>query len=120
MALLSTIIFTQFLTTNLAKARTLILTCMCLFQWFNAWNCRSETRSLFSLNFFANGWLLLATFAVILLQMLILYVPFFQNVFSVVPLTFYEWMLLTVIASSIIWFEEIRKLIFKKMHKEFI
>ena len=36
-----------------------------MFQWFNAWNCRSLTKSVFQLGFFSNKWLILATIFVI-------------------------------------------------------
>lgn len=96
---------------DLAKARTLALTCMALFQWFNAWNCRSETTSVFKMGIFSNIWLALATVWIFFLHLCLIYLPFMQGIFHTVPLTFYEWIMLTGIASSIIILEELRKLI---------
>lgn len=95
---------------NVAHARTIALMTMAMFQWFNAWNCRSERQSIFSLGFFSNFWLILGTFLVLLLQLIIVYVPWMQTVFKTVPLSMHDWIVITVVSSSIILFEELRKL----------
>ncbi|MGA9530471.1 MAG: HAD-IC family P-type ATPase, partial [Candidatus Babeliales bacterium] len=65
--------FTRYYTVDIAYARTLTLLTMSMYQWFNAWNCRSETRSLFSLGLFTNRWLILATTGVFILQLFLVY-----------------------------------------------
>ncbi len=73
-----------------AQARTMALVTLAMFQWFNAWNCRSETKSLFALQFMGNFWLLVATFVVIVLQLLIFVCTPLQTLFSVTSLTWYH------------------------------
>jgi len=108
MAGLSLLIFSWYLY-DIALARTMVLITMAMFQWFNAWNCRSETKSIFSLGLLTNKWLIGATSFVLFLQMLILYTPFMRVIFKTVPLSLAQWGLIILISSSIIALEELRK-----------
>jgi magnesium-transporting ATPase (P-type) len=95
--------------TDIVHARTMTLITMAMFQWFNAWNCRSQTRSIFQLGFFANPWLLLAIGFVFLLQIVVTTVPFMQYIFKTVPLSPLEWFIVLLISSSVVILEELRK-----------
>lgn len=97
------------------KAWTISLTVLAVFQWFNAWNCRSETTSIFSTNPFANKYLVGATLIVIALQVSALYTPFLQTILRTTPLSFSEWVLVLLVASSILAVEEARKLFVRGM-----
>jgi Ca2+-transporting ATPase len=105
----SFLVFRALYTTDLAYARTMTLQVMAMYQWFNAWNCRSEHTSLFKLGFFANRWLILATSLVLGLQMIILYVPFMRELFKTVPLSFCDWAFVVLVTAPIILLEEVRK-----------
>ncbi|CAN5213000.1 cation-transporting P-type ATPase [soil metagenome] len=98
---------------DLPLARTMTLLTLGMFQWFNAWNCRSETLSIFQLGWWTNKWLILATILVISLQVLLLYVPFLQSLFSTVPLNGYQWFFAALVSSTILWIEEARKLVMR-------
>jgi len=87
-------IFLYYYQSGVAYARTMTLIVLAMFQWFNAWNCRSTTQSIFQLGLFSNKWLLLATSFVLSLQFLILYVPVMQDLFNTVPLSWHDWELL--------------------------
>ena len=87
------------------------MTTLAVFQWFNAWNCRSERESIFRTNPFSNLYLIGATGIVIALQVLALNVPFLQNLLHTMPLTGDEWLTCIAVASSILVVEEVRKLI---------
>jgi len=87
------------------------MTVLAIFQWFNAWNCRSERRSVFSMNFLGNLHLIWATLTVIFLQILAVYNPFMQKILHTTALSFAEVVLVISIALSIIVVEEVRKLI---------
>jgi P-type Ca2+ transporter type 2C len=117
MALISLTLF-YYYQSNLALARTMTLTTMALFQWFNIWNCRSERKSIFSIGFFTNKWLVIACCFVFFLQLLVLYVPFMQTLFRTVPLTFNQWLLITALSSSIIIIEEVRKWFSRRFFSE--
>lgn len=94
---------------DLALARTITLVTMAMFQWFNAWNCRSQDRSVFQLGLTSNRWLLVAFAVVFFLQLFIIYVPPMQQVFSTVPLSLFHWIIIFVVSSSIFVIEELRK-----------
>ena len=95
---------------DLVKAWTISLTVLAVFQWFNAWNCRSATESVFRTNPFSNLYLVGATAIVITLQLLAVYMPFLQNILHTTALSLSEWVLIILVASSILFIEELRKL----------
>ncbi|MFA7193454.1 MAG: HAD-IC family P-type ATPase [Candidatus Paceibacterota bacterium] len=105
--------FGQYFENNIEKAWTISLTTLAMFQWFNAWNCRSETKSIFALNPFSNLYLIGATIIVILLQILAVYNPFMQSILKTVPLTLDEWLMMIPVALSVVFVEEIRKVVHK-------
>lgn len=105
----SIILFAYYYPVSLAKAQTMTMLTMAMFQWFNAWNCRSMEHSVFSIGFFNNRWLNRATLLVLCLQFLVVYNPVMQKIFKTVPISPVEWVLVMSVASSIFWIEEIRK-----------
>ncbi|MFZ5953719.1 MAG: cation-translocating P-type ATPase [Candidatus Dependentiae bacterium] len=113
MALGTVWVFLQF-QNSVVLARTMTLLTLALFQWFNAWNCRSEKKSLLHTKFFGNKWLVVATIFVLCLQGLILYVPSLQRLFSVMPVGWYHWMYAMSVAAIILIAEEVRKLFINK------
>jgi P-type Ca2+ transporter type 2C len=117
MAIGTLYLFSQNYQTDLAKAWTISLTTLAVFQWFNAWNCRSEEKSIFQINPFSNKFLIGATFIVIALQMVAIYTPFFQKVLQTTPLSGREWFMIILVASSVLIVEELRKFAYKKFGK---
>ncbi|MEK7574979.1 MAG: HAD-IC family P-type ATPase [Patescibacteria group bacterium] len=99
---------------GMTKAWTMALTLMAVFQWFNAWNCRSEEKSIFQINPFSNKFLIAATGIVILLQLTAVYNPFVQGFLHTTSLSLSEWGIIIVIASSIIFVEEVRKFFYRR------
>ena len=102
-------LFNNYLASAPAKAWTISLTVLAVFQWFNAWNCRFEDKSIFQTNFFANKFLVGATALVIGLQFLAVYNPLMQKILHTVPLNLADWLVVIPIAASIIMVEEVRK-----------
>lgn len=108
------ILFSHYLENEPAKAWTVSLTVLAVFQWFNAWNCRHESKSIFSMNIFANKFLVGATFTIIALQLVVVYNSFMQKFLHTVPLNYSDWFVIISFALSIILAEEIRKLFTRK------
>lgn len=100
---------------DLAKAWTIALTTLAVFQWFNAWNCRHESKSVFRTNPFSNKFLIGATLIIVFLQILAIYNPLMQKILHTAPLKPSEWLIIASIAASIILVEEIRKLFYRKI-----
>ncbi len=96
------------------KALTMSFTVLAMFQWFNAWNCRSDEYSLFTMNPLRNVPMVLATAGVIFLQLLAIYHPLMQKLLRTVPLSLSEWFIIVSIAVSIILVEEVRKLFYRR------
>lgn len=95
---------------DMIHAQTIALTLLAVYQWFNAWNSRSETTSAFQ-NLFTNRWLLVAMVIVITAQIAVVHWPPLQKLLGTVPLTLGEWLTIVGIATSIFLFEEVAKLI---------
>ena len=71
-------------------ARTVAFTSIVFFEFILAYQCRSETKHIFQLGWegvTANKMLFVSVVVGLTLQLMILYVPFLNNVFHVVPLT---------------------------------
>ncbi|KKW45440.1 MAG: putative cation transport ATPase [Candidatus Kaiserbacteria bacterium GW2011_GWA2_58_9] len=109
MAVGALILFDMYAAEGFAKASTVVLSALAVFQWFNAWNCRAEKESLFSQNFFGNAYLVGATGLVICLQLLAVYNPFLQGILHTVPLSLSDWLIIVPVAASIVLAEELRK-----------
>ena len=100
---------------NTILASTLVMTVLAVFQWFNAWNCRSSRDSVFR-GFFSNSFLIPAFLGSLSLHLFALYNPLMQDLMHTVPLKLDQWLIVFSIALSVIFFEEIRKF-FARMQK---
>ena len=94
---------------TLEHARTVAVTTMVLFQFFQAWNSRSETESVFRINLLSNPFLFVALIAAFFAQLAVLYVPALQWLFRTVPLSAGEWIEVIVVASSVLVVVEVDK-----------
>lgn len=109
MVIFSLLLFGLTYEADLARAMTLALTILCVFQWLNAWNSRSETESIFKMNPFENLWLIGGTIVAFVFQLLAVYHPFFQSFLRTVPLNLADWLIVFALSLSIIAVEEARK-----------
>ena len=85
----------------LEEVMALTFVTLVLIQFFNAYNCRSERRSVFRRPF-ANRWLNIAVSWEVALLIAILYVPFFQPAFGTFSLSTADWLLVVSLAFSIV------------------
>ncbi|MBI2673685.1 MAG: HAD-IC family P-type ATPase [Candidatus Zambryskibacteria bacterium] len=113
MLVITLVLFQNYFETDLAKAWTISLTVLAVFQWFNAWNCRSENKSIFQANIFENRFMAGATLAALSFQILAVYNPLFQRFLHTVPLALSDWLVIIALATSIIWVEEVRKFLWR-------
>ena len=95
---------------TLDEARTAGFTVLVFAQLFNAFNARSEADSALR-GLLTNARLLGAVALSVLLQVLVVYVPFLNSAFGTVPLSGIEWASCIVIASAVLWAEELRKVV---------
>jgi Ca2+-transporting ATPase len=99
---------------GLPRARTAAFVVLACSQLFHALNCRSQTDSLFKIGVFTNKNLILAGAVSFLLQMAVVYVPFFQTVFKTESLRFIDWIMVVALSSLPLWAMELVKAVSKK------
>ncbi|WP_255678712.1 calcium-translocating P-type ATPase, SERCA-type [Methanosarcina sp. DH1] len=85
---------------SIEKLQTMIFTLVVFSEMFNAFNWRSDRYSIFSLGLFTNKPLVYAVLTTIVLQLVVIYVPFFQTAFRTVPLSLFEWGVVLSLAST--------------------
>jgi Ca2+-transporting ATPase len=99
---------------SLERARTIAVTTMVLFQFFQAWNSRSELQSVFTISPSRNPFLFYSMVAAFLAQIAVVYVPALQWVFRTEPLTGAEWIQIGLVALTVVLAVELDKLIRRK------
>jgi P-type Ca2+ transporter type 2C len=99
---------------GLAEARTAGFTVLVLAQLFNCLNSRSERESAFR-GLFSNPLLWAAIAVSLVLQVLVVHVPLFNDAFDTTRLSAGDWMLCAAMASSVLWVDELKKLIVRRM-----
>jgi magnesium-transporting ATPase (P-type) len=97
-------------THDLAYARTAGFTVLVLAQLFNCFNARSETASAWH-GLFANHWLWGTVALSVLMQAAAVHLPWLNLAFGTVPLDARTWLVCTAMASGVLWFGELRKLL---------
>lgn len=95
---------------SLAEARTMTFCTMVTFEWFKAFNARSDEYTTFKLGMLRNRWLILSISVAILLQLGVVYVPFLQVAFQTVPLSLERWGIILLAGGSLFAAEELRKI----------
>lgn len=95
---------------TLTEARTMAFTTLVLAQLFNCFNSRSDRRSAFSRPF-TNAWLWGAVALSLGLQVAVVHVPFLGAAFGTVPLSAADWLACGLLASGVLWVDELRKLL---------
>ncbi|HXF44426.1 MAG TPA: HAD-IC family P-type ATPase [Candidatus Paceibacterota bacterium] len=108
------LLFKEYFEVDMVKAWTISLTTLAVFQWFNAWNCRHESKSIFQMNPFSNKFLVGATITTIFLQILAIYNPMMQKLLRTTELSFSEWIVIIPVAASIVLVEELRKFFYRR------
>jgi Ca2+-transporting ATPase len=97
---------------DLRYGQTMAFTTLMLFQMFNVLNSRSDERSAF-VHAFRNAWLWTAIAGSVVLQAVVVYVPFLQKAFGTTSLNGSDWILCLAVASSVLWLREASKLLLR-------
>jgi P-type Ca2+ transporter type 2C len=98
---------------DLVEARTAGFTVLVLAQLFNCFNSRSDRTSAFR-GLFTNRWLWAAIALSLLLQVLVVHVPLLNQAFGTTALSVLDWALCAVLASAVLWAEELKKLLMRR------
>jgi len=103
-------------TGSLRYAQTMAFNTVVFFSLFVVFNARSDKQSAF-VGLFSNKWLWGAVMLSILLQVMVIYIPFLQQAFSTVSLSPGDWLLCITVASSVLWLRELSKIFIRAREK---
>ncbi|NLD05632.1 MAG: HAD-IC family P-type ATPase, partial [Synergistaceae bacterium] len=95
---------------GLDYARTIAFTTLAAFQWFQAFNARSSSRSIFSIGPFTNRWVLLGVGSAIIMQIGAVQSPLGHMLFNTVSLSLGDWLLIFMVSSTIFIADELMKI----------
>ncbi len=111
MAVITLLAFNHYLDTSIEKARTAAFSVMAFTQLFRALNMRDLKRSVFEIGFFKNMYLIVAILIALVLQVAVIRIPFFQEVFNFETISYFEIFILMILSSSIFFLGEVYKYI---------
>ncbi|KAF9988375.1 hypothetical protein BGZ75_009541 [Mortierella antarctica] len=100
--------FTDFMS---KKATTMSLSILVTIEMFNAMNSLSENESLCTLPLWSNMYLVGSIILSMALHFMILYVPFFSELFMILPLNTEEWKAVVYISLPVVLIDEVLKYI---------
>ncbi len=78
---------------NVVYAETMAFITLAASELLRAYTARSERYPILKIGLFTNRWMNIAVASSLALLLLIIYVPFFNNIFNTVPLGWHEWRL---------------------------
>jgi len=87
---------------DVGRARTLAFTTLVFFQLVNVFNARSDRASALWRPF-SNKWIWGAVGISVVLQILVIYVPFLQAAFGTSPLSVLDWLVCLAVSSLVLW-----------------
>jgi Ca2+-transporting ATPase len=96
---------------SVESARSVALTTMVFFQFYQALNCRSETLSILKMNPLSNPFLLVSIIGAFFAHLAVLYVPALQFIFRTVPLNWSQWVIIIICSFTIVFAVELDKFI---------
>jgi Ca2+-transporting ATPase len=102
---------------SLRLVQTETFTVLAVCQWFNVLNCRSSTHSVFSLTILKNPWLLGGLTLGISLHAAVIYWSPLSQFFHTVPIKTPQFVGIGIAASLVLWSEELRKMIARRLAK---
>lgn len=93
---------------------TMVFMMLTIAQMGHALGLRSHTESIFRMNFFSNKLLLGAVVSTLILQLMAIYLPFFNNIFGTNPLTLSQLLICFVLSTVVFWVVELEKLLVRR------
>ena len=94
---------------NAVEARGYVLALMVFMQNMHVLNCKSETKSIFKMNFKENKFILWIIIGSILLQMIVMEVPFLSRFLQINSVPYYHLFLLVMVSIPVLFVMEMYK-----------
>jgi len=98
------------------ESRTVVLVTMVMFAIANAYNFRSFRKPVIGRSIFVNKYLFYASFAAVVVSILVVYFPPFAKVFETAPIAYYWWIYAAVVSFFIIIVFDVFKAINNREH----
>ncbi|KAL2857767.1 hypothetical protein BJY01DRAFT_242187 [Aspergillus pseudoustus] len=98
------------------SASTVSLSILVVIEMFNAMNALSSSESLFTFGIWNNMMLVYAIILSMALHFTILYIPFLQGLFAILPLNWIEWKAVLAISAPVIVIDEILKMVERRLY----
>lgn len=98
-------------------ARALSFTTLILVQHFILLDIRVRNKSLFKVNLLKDRFFIFAFTAPLLLQVLILYVPYLENIFKIATISISQLVIIVGLSSILLFSSEVRKLLVKSFQE---
>ena len=86
---------------TLAEARTVVVNVIVIVEGFYLLNCRSLTRSIFSIGLFSNLWLIAGLAAMLIAQLFFTYAPIMNRLFHSAPISLEAWLRIVAIGIAV-------------------
>jgi potassium/sodium efflux P-type ATPase len=99
---------------GIVEARTMAFTTLVIAQLFNCFCARSDRVSAFA-HLFTNPLLWAAIGLSVVLQVAVVQIPFLNQGFGTIPLSPGDWLICTALASLVLWFDELKKLVLRRV-----
>jgi P-type Ca2+ transporter type 2A len=97
-------------------ASTISLSILVVIEMFNAMNALSSSESLLTMPLWKNMKLIYAITLSMVLHFAIVYTPFLQGLFSIVPLNWAEWRAVLLMSAPVIFIDEALKFIERRIY----
>ncbi|MEN6333922.1 MAG: cation transporting ATPase C-terminal domain-containing protein, partial [Phycisphaerales bacterium] len=85
------VIYSNLRSGSQSHAQSIAFTTISAFQWFHAFNARSQYQSVFTIGVFTNRWLLVGIGAAVVLQVLAIHTTVGRAIFGTTPLSWQDW-----------------------------
>jgi Ca2+-transporting ATPase len=102
---------------NIQNWQTMVFSVLCFSQIWHVMAIRSSYTSTFKIGFFSNKAMVAAISIAVILQLLIIYIPFFNRTFQTNPLSTFELLLTVLVSSTVFWMVEAEKFL-KRSNKK--
>mgnify|MGYP003675237412 FL=1 len=102
---------------SLEQARTVAVNVFVMVELFYLFNCRSFTRSMFSIGLFSNPWVIFGSLSMLALQLLFTYAPVMNRLFESAPIGWDSWWRILAIAAFAYFAVGVEKRITNRMKK---
>lgn len=103
---------------QIVAAQTVAFITLILAELLRAFSARSEKYSVFELGLFSNKSLVYAFLGSLILTLAVVYVPFLQNIFNLIPLRLIDWAIVLPLSFVPFSIGEIHKAVERKIRKD--